>query len=818
MAILNDSTTVDTFALTTPWMDVVMASPLLKPEARMRAEIAPVKMEEPAQNIEIETDESLIDLPTKEPTEEVLGNGDLVEGELVPVQHALGVSLRSYQKDAVDKTFACIKENPKHGYCISAPCASGKSLMIAEMARRVVCGEELVDSSGRVLVVSHVQEIVQQDYGHLNQLLFGRVGVFSAGLKRRDVSEDVIVAGIQSVWRSTRIGRFDMLVVDEVHLLPPHETSMYRTLLKRLRADNPNLALVGLTATPFRTDGGNIYGKGKLFDKLSYDIDYKTLIDQGFIVRCRAKEIEIMSPEDFQKLRVKMGEYDQTSIDNVYSVLKINDILKDIIHRTEQCKQVLVFSPNVPACYTIQKQLTSFGGAEVITGETPKERRMQLIEDFRNFKFKYLININCLTTGFNVTTIDCVAFVRPTKSPVLYAQTVSRGIRKHEGKEFVTLLDYGGNVRRHGTVDDLYIPDYEERKKKKKGKGKARGDHEEKDAGDDGTIERDTDSDVTKICPQCKEIVRTHVKVCPDCGFDFVAEEERKAEEQRRLLEEAARLEAIEAERVAKEWERKRKENPDEWERGKRQARLEVLSDTNTTFCGVVLGMYVRRYESQYSGKRSLQIVFRLQQNITYQFGGETFQDDAQTSALLWLHFNDVSSGRLAQCRSDWVKLTGLETVFPRNVDEAYEMRDLIMKPHSVRYCVKSGHNNSVYNIVQDIDYGELDHSGVDENLYHEFNRERSLQRVNGLLKYYKVLKRKMKQSMESAESEYEMTVSNAVARYNAAMEQSQSDYDIAIMLKKEADDLMAVYADPDSITEGLNCTELPEASVPFHT
>jgi DNA repair protein RadD len=81
-------------------------------------------------------------------------------------------------------------------------------------------------------------------------------------------------------------------------------------LVQKLRENNPNLVLVGLTATPFRTDGGNIYGQGKLFDRLSYDIDYKTLTDQGFIVRCRAKEIAIMTDDDFQKLRVKMGEYD----------------------------------------------------------------------------------------------------------------------------------------------------------------------------------------------------------------------------------------------------------------------------------------------------------------------------------------------------------------------------------------------------------------------------------------------------------------------------------------------------------------------------
>jgi superfamily II DNA or RNA helicase len=900
-----------------------------------------------------------------------------------------GFSLRPYQKDAVDNTFACIRENAQHGYCISAPCASGKSLMIAEIARRVVSGEELVGGSGRVLVVSHVQEIVQQDYEHLNLLLPNCVGIFSAGLKRRDVSEKVIVAGIQSVWRSTRVGRFDMLVVDECfvagtlistprgdvpieeikagdvvynadgvgnveavstrltselicielenstkiqctenhpfytecgwvkakdilmglgqfvysredyqnavldsrgfpkwdvqfdewgfpirgtevfynkevskkfptrighvrrmpdtkkpvkvynlqvsghpsyyangvlvhncHLLPPHETSMYRTLLKRLREDNPDLVLVGLTATPFRTDGGNIYGEGKLFDRLSYDIDYKTLTDQGYIVRCRAKEIEIMTEDDFRKLRVKMGEYDQSSINNLYSVLKIDDILKDIVNRTEQCKQVLVFSPSVPACFVMQKQLSSFGGAEVITGETPKERRTQLIEDFKNFKFKYLINVNCLTTGFNVTTIDCVAFVRPTKSPVLYAQTVARGIRKSEGKEFVTLLDYGGNVRRHGTIDDLYIPDYEEIKKSREERKLSTNSRFSEPFGYSDEIERDTNSDVTKICPECKEIVRTHVKTCPDCGFDFVADEERKAkeeeerkakqaEEERRANEEMKRLEEEEEECAKTEWERKRKENPKAWGKAKREARWEAMRVMNTIYCGNVTGIFIKKHVAQYSGRVSLQIIFGMRQEVTYEFGGNTYQDNVCICAFLWLHFNNVGRDLLSRGREWWEKLTGLKGMFPKDVEEAFEMRGLIVKPVTASYQVLSG-RDGFYNSVSDVSYGEQGHPGTDGKLYREFNKERSLRRANELLKHYKVLKTKVKRSMKSAEQEYEQAIANAVARYNAVMEMSQSDYDTALKLKQEADELTAVYANADKVIETALSDDAP--------
>jgi DNA repair protein RadD len=307
-----------------------------------------------------------------------------------------GMTLRPYQKEAVDRTFECIRNDSTQGYCISAPCASGKSLMIAELAKRVINGTELQGCFKRALIVSHVQEIIQQDYDHIEQLLPNQVGVFSAGLKRCDTSHSIIVAGIQSVWRSTRLGNFDMVIVDECHLIPPQETSMYRTLITNLRESNPNLMLVGLTATPFRMDGGNIYGDGKLFNCLSYEIDYKTLMEQGFIVRCKAKEIDIMSDDDFRQLRTRMGEYSQNSIDRVYDSLKIKDIIKDVIDRTKDCKQVLVFSPSVLTCYVIKEHLNSLGGAEIVTGATTKPVRIQLIDDFKQFKFKYLINVNCL--------------------------------------------------------------------------------------------------------------------------------------------------------------------------------------------------------------------------------------------------------------------------------------------------------------------------------------------------------------------------------------------------------------------------------------
>ncbi|MDR2115732.1 MAG: hypothetical protein LBP87_05060, partial [Planctomycetaceae bacterium] len=609
------------------------------------------------------------------------------------------------------------------------------------------------------------------------------------------------------------------VLVHNCHLIPPQATSMYRTLVAKLREGNPDLALVGLTATPFRMDSGNIYGEGKLFDRLSYDIGYKTLMNQGFIVRCIAKDIELMTEDDFRRLRVKIGEYSQDSVDALYNELKVTDIIKDVIRRTEQNKQVLVFAPSVAACYKLKKQLSEFGGAEVITSETPKETRMRLIEDFKNFRFKYLCNVNTLTTGFNVTTIDCVVFIRPTCSPVLYAQTVSRGIRKAVGKESVTLLDYGGNVRRHGTIDDLYIRNYGS-KKRKRGSGNHEAvDYEEQEDSDDEVIRRNVFDSITKICPQCKEIVRTHVKVCPDCKFDFAAEEERvrleeeriRQEEEERVRQEAEQIrlelqleeQRQEEERIKQEAaeEEKFRRKMEEWEsrrleKEKKAARDIVLCDTTKTFCGKVLECGYKKHISARSGLSSLQLMFRVKHDVTYYVYAKEYREEVEEVAYLWLHFDSNAGSRcLERGREWWAKLTGLDNVFPNNVDEAVEMIDLLLLPVTVSYCVTPAEKGS-YRIVIDVSHGGLKQSDVKLGEGNEIDKERVLRRAHILRRQSLFLKRRMKQKMESAEKEYSRILAEAVACYNKSVEQSQQDYEVSVALKKEADDLLSFYGD----------------------
>jgi DNA repair protein RadD len=110
------------------------------------------------------------------------------------------------------------------------------------------------------------------------------VGVYSAGLRSRETDKAVIVSGIQSVYkRACELDRFDLILVDECHLLPPDGEGMYQTFLKDAKVVNPRVRLIGLTATPYRLKSGLLCSPDNLLNEICFEIGIKELIEQGFL-------------------------------------------------------------------------------------------------------------------------------------------------------------------------------------------------------------------------------------------------------------------------------------------------------------------------------------------------------------------------------------------------------------------------------------------------------------------------------------------------------------------------------------------------------
>ncbi|MEQ4537699.1 MAG: DEAD/DEAH box helicase family protein, partial [Billgrantia sp.] len=165
-------------------------------------------------------------------------------------------SLRPYQQEAVRRVVVHFRASDEPAVVV-LPTGSGKSLVIAELARL---------ARGRVLVLAHVRELVEQN--HAKYLAYGlEADIFSAGLGRKESARQVVFGSVQSVVRhlsrfdasAPEQGRFTLLVIDECHRVAPDKDASYRRVIEALRQANPQLKVLGLTATPYRLGQGFIY-------------------------------------------------------------------------------------------------------------------------------------------------------------------------------------------------------------------------------------------------------------------------------------------------------------------------------------------------------------------------------------------------------------------------------------------------------------------------------------------------------------------------------------------------------------------------------
>ncbi len=137
------------------------------------------------------------------------------------------MQLRAYQQEAVDAVYAHLRERDDNPVVV-CPTGAGKSIIIAQIA-----SDAVARWAGRVLILAHVQELLEQNADKVRRLCpDSKVGIYSAGLKQRDTTSPIICAGIQSVYRrACDLDAFDLVIVDECHLIPPDGEGMYRQFL-----------------------------------------------------------------------------------------------------------------------------------------------------------------------------------------------------------------------------------------------------------------------------------------------------------------------------------------------------------------------------------------------------------------------------------------------------------------------------------------------------------------------------------------------------------------------------------------------------------
>lgn len=400
------------------------------------------------------------------------------------------MKLRPYQQEAVNAVYEHLRardDNP----CVVIPTGGGKTPVIATICRDAVSLWE-----GRIVILAHVKELLEQAADKLRAIAPEiPVGIYSAGLKRKDLGYAVTIAGIQSVYqRACDLGPVDLIIVDEAHLIPADGEGMYRQFLADARVVNPHVRVIGLTATPFRMKTGAICEPESILNEVCYEIGVRELIVQGYLSGLRTKAGS--GRIDTSGLHVRAGEFVASEVEDLMDERSLVDgACVEIIEHTRDRRAVLIFSSGVRHGRHIVEVMRNRHGVECgfVTGDTPAGVRAAILDRFRSGELKHLCNVNVLTTGFDAPHVDCVALLRPTMSPGLYYQMVGRGFRLSPGKADCLVLDFGGNVIRHGPVDAIRI------------EPESRGD------GDAPA----------KECPACQALVAAGYQVCPECGHEF---------------------------------------------------------------------------------------------------------------------------------------------------------------------------------------------------------------------------------------------------------------------------------------------------------
>lgn len=333
------------------------------------------------------------------------------------------MELRDYQRDLIDKARAEMAAGHRT-VLIVAPCGAGKTVLSAFMAG------QCVQRGGRVLFLAHRKELLDQ-----SEATFRRAGINL---------DNIDIMSIQTATRRVdRLPPYRMVICDECHHAA---AASYRKVLDSM----PDSFIVGLTATPVRTDGK---GLGDVFERMVQGIDTAELIRRGFLADYRCFNKPLI---DRSKLKTRIGDFTAESIEMEAARNNVYGKAVELYRKLVDGRQAIVYCASINHSQSVLEAFRQTGiNAAHLDACTPKDERAAIIERFRTGDIKVLTNVDLLGEGFDVPSCDAVILQRPTKSLALHIQQSMRSMRPAPGKT-AYIIDCVGNINAHCLPDEYH--------------------------------------------------------------------------------------------------------------------------------------------------------------------------------------------------------------------------------------------------------------------------------------------------------------------------------------------------------------------------
>lgn len=369
--------------------------------------------------------------------------------------------LRPYQAEAVEAIIKHVKTSIMPAM-IEAPTGSGKSVIIAEVARIIF---EMTGK--RILVTAPTAELVIQ-----NRKKFLATGypasMYSASAGAKSLKHPVVFGSPLTIKGniSTFKNNFAMIINDECDLVTP----TIKSIIEQMREGNPNLRIIGTTATPYRMKDGYIFREwpdGRIngddvanepfYHKCVYRIEARYLIDQNYLTKPRIGSINSENYDTSGLVLNRMGRFDSASVDRAFVGMgrKTAHIVGDIVNQSRDRNAVLIFASTVRHAEEVMASLPPSISA-IVTGET--KNRKEILQAVSDGKIKYVVNVGVLTVGVDLPIVDVIALLRKSESVRLLQQIIGRGLRLYDGKEDCLILDYAGNIEEMAPDGDIFSP------------------------------------------------------------------------------------------------------------------------------------------------------------------------------------------------------------------------------------------------------------------------------------------------------------------------------------------------------------------------